>query len=451
MDLSISIRNYPNKTLDWDKVTYKRQHLTIDEMGDLIKQGFCFCHCFKTKKEVFGTTEKTYKNFEKADLVFVDVDDCCTEMNQFVSMLSKKPTIYYTTPNNMTEKSHFLYRFRHVYQFEESITNVGEYKSLYNAIMRSVYEDIPTFKCEDNCGVRANQQFGGNGTENCEMTITHNVFSFSDFPFEDDNVSSSFSSSSISFLNGKSRRRTPHAVPSEKIADTAFLSDFNDLQPLCFLNKYGNVYHFFESTTLTYDDGYTVIPDDYIEICRKKRMETVVKKDGTSVRFPKIEKLRDGQHRRKKLYIGALIRKQIQPTISLELLLYNLVYERETLYDNSDNVITNKVLMEIATEVINTPIEEITINSKPRRKKRFVVDKEYCRNNYISPNAYKNVVKKKLKDKEIGDVYDCSKSVAENLEMLRAMGIKVGKSKLYQWCKENGIPTNPNKPKVNKT
>ena len=35
----------------------------------------------------------------------------------------------------------------------------------------------------------------------------------------------------------------------------------------------------------------------------------------------------------------------------------------------------------------------------------------------------------------------CSLSVSENLAAFKEMGIDVGKSKLYQWCKENGINT----------
>lgn len=46
-----------------------------------------------------------------------------------------------------------------------------------------------------------------------------------------------------------------------------------------------------------------------------------------------------------------------------------------------------------------------------------------------------------LKDEEIGSVYDCSMSVKDNLCLLNEMGIKVSKTKLYDWCKENGINT----------
>ena len=53
-----------------------------------------------------------------------------------------------------------------------------------------------------------------------------------------------------------------------------------------------------------------------------------------------------------------------------------------------------------------------------------------------------------LKDEEIGNAYDCSLSVSENLAAFKKMGINVGKSKLYRWCKENGINTKGLKEKV---
>lgn len=66
----------------------------------------------------------------------------------------------------------------------------------------------------------------------------------------------------------------------------------------------------------------------------------------------------------------------------------------------------------------------------------------------ISPNAMKNKVRKMLKDEEIGNAYDCSLSVSENLAAFKDMGVCVGKSKLYQWCKENGINTKGMKKEV---
>ena len=106
-------------------------------------------------------------------------------------------------------------------------------------------------------------------------------------------------------------------------------------------------------------------------------------------------------------------------------------------YSNVDGVLTNEVLSAIARRVVNTPIEEIHLNS--RHKKKFVVDKSYCAEYNIKPNAMKNVVRKMLNDTQIGEVYDCSLSLKENLAQFKEMGMKISKTKLYDWCNEYGI------------
>lgn len=437
VDVCISEKCYEGKNNDWNMVRYKRQRLTIDELAEKLRRGYCVCHYFKTEGTTFGVSEKTYENFEKADMVFIDVDDCGIEMNEFVKRLSKKPTLYYTTPSNQTEKSGYLYRFRLVYRFVEPIIDTDYYKRLYLAIISSIKKDIPSFFCKDNCGKAASQQFGGNSKENCEMRVTHNVFSFSDFPFEIDIALS------LSLYHSEMEKTKGNQHTDVKVTDKEFMLDMDSMQPTDLIRKYENRYPFFESSPLTYEDGYAIIPNDYRQICRLWYIDTFEKDNGTIVKFTRLKKIRDKEQRRRKLFFGALIRKQILPTITFEHLMLNLIYEREYFFDNSDKAITNKVLVNIARQVVSTPIEKITIKSEPRHKRKFAIDKIYCAEHGIKPNAYKNVVRKKLKNEEIGSTYDCSKTVAENLTMFKEMGIKVGKSRLYTWCKENGIPTKP--------
>ena len=213
------------------------------------------------------------------------------------------------------------------------------------------------------------------------------------------------------------------------------------MKPLDFIAKYRHTYSFYESTPLEYSDGYAILPKDYTVIRRAWYWDNFIKKDGTVKYFGKCKRLRDGDKRKKKLYASALIRKQILPSVSFEHLLLNLVWDREQYYDNSDNELNNNRLIDICRRVIATPLEEIKL--KRYRPKDYEVDKEYCREHGITPNEMKNRVRKHLKDMEIGESYDCSMSVAENLIMLKKLGVKVGKSRLYEWCRENGIETNP--------
>lgn len=450
-EISVSTQAYADKNLiKWNSVEYQRQSITVAEFGQLIKKGHCFCHSFKTKEQVFGLSEKKDRNFLSADMVFIDIDDSDVEMNDFVGRLYKKPTLYYTTPNNHTEKSNYKYRFRLCYLFSLPIYTVETYHSLYDGIAESIKKDIQEVEIKDNCGRTPSQQFSGNAKAECELYVTDNVFLHSDFPFLNNNA---LFSSSLSISNGKllkSAKKDNDAVIEVEdlvIADRGFISDVNSLSPYDLIDKYRTKYRYFTHTELHYQDGYALIPSDYQEIFRQTYMDSFIKDNGDEIKFSVVKKLRDGDNRRKKLYIAGLIMKKILPSITFEHLLYNLICERTYYYDNSDRVLSNKVLANIARNVVNTLLEKIQLQSK-RKKRKFEVDKSYCAMHGISPNAMKNKVRKMLKDEEIGNAYDCSLSVSENLAAIKDMEICVGKSKLYQWCKENGINTKGMKKEV---
>lgn len=449
-EVSISTQSYSDKNLiKWNSVEYQRQSITVEEFARLIKEGCCFCHSFKTKGLLFGLSEKNDANFLSADMVFVDIDDSDIEMNDFVDCLVKKPTLYYTTPNNRTEKSNYKYRFRLCYLFCLPIYTVESYHSLYDGIVASLMHDVEGMEMKDNCGRTPSQQFSGNAIADCELHVTDNVFSFSDFPFQNNNVLSPFFSISNGNLS-KSAKKDDDTVIGVKdliIADKSFISDINSLSPYDLIDKYRTKYRYFTHTELHYQDGYALIPSDYQEIFRQTYMDSFIKDNGDEIKFSVVKKLRDGDNRRKKLYIAGLIMKKILPSITFEHLLYNLICERTYYYDNSDRVLSNKVLANIARNVVNIPLEKIQLQSK-RKKRKFCVDKSYCAMLGISPNAMKNKVRKMLKDEEIGNAYDCSLSIAENLAAFKEMDISVGKSKLYQWCKENGINTKGEKSNV---
>ena len=145
-EVSISTQSYSDKNLiKWNSVEYQRQSITVEEFARLIKEGCCFCHSFKTKGLLFGLSEKNDANFLSADMVFVDIDDSDIVMNDYVGRLSKKPTLYYTTPNNHTEKSNYKYRFRLCYLFCLPIYTVETYHSLYDGIAESIRKDIQVY------------------------------------------------------------------------------------------------------------------------------------------------------------------------------------------------------------------------------------------------------------------------------------------------------------------
>ena len=120
------------------------------------------------------------------------------------------------------------------------------------------------------------------------------------------------------------------------------------------------------------------------------------------------------------------------PDMSLEQLVYNLVRERDEYYCNKDGQLRESVLIDIAKNAFK--YRDIPIQSK--NKKKYKVNKDYWAEYGIKPNEAKNVIRGKLHEEEVLAVYDFSKSVKENLENLKALGIKAGKSYLYDLVKK---------------
>ena len=87
-----------------------------------------------------------------------------------------------------------------------------------------------------------------------------------------------------------------------------------------------------------------------------------------------------------------------------------------------------------------------------KKQPRFRVDKEFCAKHGISPNSFKQTIKKMLNYESFDAWYDQTKSVKENLHYAEANGIKTNKDTLYNYCKIRGIntkgtmPTEPQKP-----
>ena len=432
LKLSLSLQHYANKeSIDIKKLCFKRSSISIEDFAKHIKEGFCFCHWFTTKSDTFNIYEKKNDNFDRANVVFIDVDDFNMEMKRFINGLSKKPTVYYTTPSNLCPSKGNKYRFRLCYVFSEDIQNGETLASAYRGIIKEIRKDYPTYPDKDSCGARPSQYMNGNGTPRCEVYSTDRVYTLSDFgvsPIE-----------SAHNENTSIRERANNKECAYHITDMDFINDLSTIPPSDLIIKYRERYRYFDHSELKYNDGYALVPEDYQEIYRSWYQDVVTNSSGDIRKVSAVKIKRDGDNRRKCLFVSALIRRKILPSITFEHLLYNLVAERQWYYDNSDNTLNNQELMRIANNALSMEYEKINIKTK-RKPSKFKVDKMYCSERGIKPKAMVGIVRRKLKDEEIGNLYDCNLSVKENLELLKANGIKIGLSRLYEFCDRNNIP-----------
>ena len=98
------------------------------------------------------------------------------------------------------------------------------------------------------------------------------------------------------------------------ITDPAFMADVRSLKPTDLIAKYREIYKYFTHTELKFENGYALIPDNYQEIYRSWYVGFFEKENGDKVKYTAISRVKDGQRRRKKLYVAALIMKMILPS-----------------------------------------------------------------------------------------------------------------------------------------
>ena len=215
---------------------------------------------------------------------------------------------------------------------------------------------------------------------------------------------------------------------------------YNDL-----LEKYKDVYYIFESTPLDYsndDVPYILLPNNYIEIKRYWLIDNVYNEDGDIIsKSSKVRKIKNGNQRKKKLFINGILRKLMIENLSFEHLLNNLVYELYYYIDNREDKIDKKTLFQIAINVVKEESSKYT-NLITKDKRDFIVNPNYCIKYNVSKKQARNIAKKELNYQKIGELYDCSLTDKENLTIFKEYGLEISLITLKRFRKDNNITKN---------
>ena len=272
--------------------------------------------------------------------------------------------------------------------------------------------------------LRTNNIIGS--SPDCETTLNPNIYDFQVFIDYYTTHHSHDEEIPIEKKDKKEKKKKEHQYSQ---LEKKFEADFHRLSADEFIEKYSKKYYstylrsLKSALYISEDQEYFTYPDDYQQVFRKWS----ITEDGrrTVVRYA------IGEDRKCKLFKTARQMVCNIPDITLENLVFNLVVEREHYYENADNKITDEVILQTAKNALTS-----THTLKPSKHPTFSVNKDFWAEQGLTANQAKQIIRKKLKDEEILNVYDFSKSVKENLETLHTLGIKVGKSKLYSFLKE---------------
>ena len=451
LKVSISVKGYTQKPQGKEvaQIRYVKQTLTIQQLIDYISQGHCITHCFEDYDEEFGQSTKKIENFRYTQLIGIDVDDSDVDLDTYISSLIYKPTLAYTTFSHKIKGN----RFRLIYIFNHKIKGAELYCDVYKWLAQDL-------NLKDNCMQSCAQMMYGTNA-NAEWYVSDKTYDIPSECFQSTKdyktkVSKASTQNQVDkkcqkWQSELNKKEEEHYIGNANkndhlIFNNAVVKALYSMPPQDFIFYYRQTYDYFTATPLHYENGYALLPDDYCEITRPWYREEVGDNTITVVR-----RLRHGDKRKTHMTNTAVIIRKIKNDISFEHLLYILVCERQYYYDNQDKVLNNKELVNIAKWAMGIPINEL--NPKQIKHPKFKVDRAYWREQKINPRQAANIVRGIIKEREIGELYDCSLTDKANLAIMKEYGIKVSQRSLTnfkrKYTKSSGQnftkSSNPNK------
>ena len=422
-----------SKKINRDKMCFFEMDLTVDEMLCYVRNGHTFCGLFEfdpnkqyvitegcnpeypiykkgTNKGGMKLSFKSDTFFKGSQVIFVDVDyTSFTDLDTYCEAIRLKPTFAYPTYSDNVDKHGIVSRrFRLVYVFHAIIE--GE---KYVDLARRVHKHVEDCTCElmdDDCGTRRSQYM--NGTFNVqEVYLSYDIH----YPFEFPEL--------------------PQIAeePEDKVQvngriefDDSLIQKMNDYSYEDFMHRHSKLFRYVYRTERAYwDRDYQLTGEGFLKLWWYN------------------EKVQDGNHRRRKLFMRACLRRLMYPDIDPDTLLFNLYVDREKFFDNSDGVLTIDVLKRKAKKAMEMSEDEL---------------EEYCSSfiEYWKVNRPKFIFKngmsrslpeikklsRELLDYDLMERYDRQLSVKENFD--NGVGQGCSLNSLYRFCSRHCIPTNPN-------
>lgn len=416
---STKVYSYQQKReskINFQAMKFESRDTNLKAFVEYVKNGHAITHIFKDNRRIKD-------NYMCTSFICLDIDGCPIDMPMMIERIAKKPTMAYYTASNGYKGEGFRYRF--IYLFDELIDKC-HYQPLVCSINHYLKDCVPEFENDDNCSENINQlYFGCDCSETNLIVNADSIYHLSEFPHEPKNNEK---------MEGRKEKKAKAKMPQ-----TDFFNDLCKFSPWDFLNKYRSVFQVQDhSNPIAYRYGAFIFDGKkYEEVCRpliKDRL--IASKDNL-----KVVTIKDGQHRRKKLCADAIQYRRINPKITLENLVYDLMYEIYVIgkYDNTDNVLNTFEVYKIADYASSLSIEEIMQSEYKGNKHLFRLDNDYCKKHHLEPKSYCKTVAKLLRMEKILPLYNSTLTIIENVENLRNDGIKISEKTLSRYLKDGDV------------
>lgn len=436
-------------------IGYVRTVVNADTLLNCLIHGHAFCNLFKPEKTrkdgSFGSSQKTYQNFAGSYTIGVDIDQTNYEsVEEFVSVLTLKPTLYYTSYSNKQEGKGA--RFRLIYVFDEMIWNKFFFRYVAWQINAMIERDTKE-RITDDCNLRCTQYFNGTNVDDTSLVvsygITHNIYSFSDFgaskqgyiEFLENNCyyKTNAHRAEIQALLRNLKREVVNrsveesvqgnldsavqaaSVQSQSIFDEGLLNDMMRLSYDEFMKHNRHKYHYFYRVEkpLWVDGLYQLVDDDFFAF---------------TYSYGKRKVLQDGMKRRKTLFLRMCLRRVMKPTATPNEILFN-AFEDMHRFFCMDGIDIEKFLQRNVEACFDFSVDEIKELYSDQISHLKEVTKP--KRGIIYKHSKASVAETSFEI--INHYYQGNLSVEENIKILASHGLKFGKSTLYKFKKQKAV------------
>lgn len=383
-----------------EKIIWEPTTLSAFDIGERIKNGYSFCGNFGFDKAFIRG--RTKANFISTPFLFFDMDDISATWDEivykFVNHQSDeyKPTFVYTTFSHQLEGKGNRYRL--VYLFDEEI-GANEYEIIYSHYLKHVVDVLG--EEIDTCSKTYTQP----------MHSTHYTLPSFHYVCTDNVIQKRFVVDVVSGVNNAHCQNcncfTNINTHNTTLTDTGnckngskFIYDsFSKEERILLVNQS------FTDYLAKNSERFFIYRDNWNELGERAKRSRVISIE-PSKRWDKESKtyqpylLQDGQGRKKRLYIVGLKIRLINPNVTKEELLYNIVYWMYNYTIQGNDPIKWKDILEITNNALNKDLDEYQRNRLAYMYEKGIAD-EFVDSPYIEKKKRKY---KKVEDVDIADM-----------------------------------------------
>lgn len=198
------------------------------------------------------------------------------------------------------------------------------------------------------------------------------------------------------------------------VEDVGFIQSCYLLSEKEIVEKYKNKYKYFQSSSIDKKYISLALPSEHIEM-RLQDMSYA-----------------SDEYCKRVVFLNAIIRRKIQPKISLEHLIYcllcdNMLYKFNLIHDE---------VIRLSRKAMSTDMRHYSAICKTPNK--YKVNRQEAERRGLTPRQASNIIRGERTSTRIRELYDESKTDEENVNAFKSYGLTISTRTLKRWRMANG-------------